>query len=582
MVSFVLLVCALIGVHAFAQDGTGNYEQTINWEPFEIQDSCDRDGISMIKGLPLYQFWDVLKGSFRTGLIGDVVFKSHPQFVSVLEKKVPKVGGKLNTAADNYAIDFSALYMYSLLALQRLMETAENLTTTYERSTGFQSRKGHNYEVVHNKSFVSKEETGQLKMVLHQRERRLELVAAALHEHYVGVESKLSLRNATKGADMQELHMMLQGGLREHFEAINESHAAKYVQLHALASEHEIQRRYRELTSLDDLHNDEVAQLHLAINVSMKALKFRATEELRVAIQQQQFEEQELLGTKSELLQAEVEEVINAFFAELYLWGQRLAADPSAAIHAAQLLLGGIGALLLALELRQLCLSVMQKLAGASYYPTVVRMSAAVDADCCRCLRWSAAVEEQVSGLVRALSSAACNQLPLPNLLVVGSSGTGKSALVKRIVREVAAACGSRAADLLMLPVCGADLLALGDAEAALFLNGLIRKHSNAQRLLIVVDDADCIVASREIQQQPQSTTAGDSDENAMSDVPAGKASTCGCLISLLAGLRENSPHIALILTARLNVSQVDPALLDRCVIMTCSCMNFLLGKTIF
>lgn len=579
MVSFVLVVCIIIGIHVFAQDETGNYGQTINWEPFEIQDSFDRDGMDIIKGLPLYQFWDVLKGSFRTGLIGDVVFKSHPQFVSVLEKKGPKVGAKLNTAADNYAVDFPALYMYSLLALQHLIEKAENLTMTYERSTGLQSEKGHSYELVYQKSFASKEETGLLKMVLHQRKRRLELFAATLQEHYAAEEGKLSLRNATKLADMQELHEVLQGGQREHFATINDSRTAKYVQLGVFANEHEIQKRYRETTSLVDQYSDEVAQLKIAINVTMKALKFRAAEELRVALQQQQFEEQELLGTKSELLQAEVEEVINAFFAELYQWGHRLAEDPSAAISAAKLLLAGVGALLLALELRQLCLSVMQKLAGASYYPTVVRMAAAdVDVGGSRDLRWCAAVEEQVAGLVRAMSTAACHQLPLPNLLVVGSSGTGKSALVKRIVGEVAAACGSRAADLRMLPVCGADLLALGDAEAALFLNELIRKHSNAHRLVIVIDDADCIVASRELhRQQPPVRPMHGNEETifGVNTLTAGRASACGCLISLLAGLRENSPHIALILTARLAISQVDSALLDRWVFYDLSVFCF-------
>lgn len=462
--------------------------------------------------------------------------------------------------------------MYSLMALKNLIYISHNLADTYELSTGLQTAKRDDFSLVRSKSFASIAELRLVKAVLEQRKRKEDIADATIQEHSNAEMVKLRFRNLTKVSHMREIHEMLSEEQLLYFGRIRESHAAKYQHLTAQLSAYEKEKLRSEGSALSDQFSDEVAQLRVALNATMAALTFRAAEELRVAMQLQKLEEEQLLGTQSELLQAEVEEVINAFFAELYQWVQMVADHPGAALTVCKLLLAGFGVLLLALELRQVCLAVMEKLTGASYLPKVVRLAKSSDGGC-RDLQWSSAVQVQVCKVVQAIAGAACNGLVLPNVLILGASGTGKSALIKRIVADVAAAAAATApsVEMQLLSVCGADLLALGDAEAALFLNDLIRKQSHSGRLVLVVDDADCIIAGRNPPQHSPLPSTGPHEEGERADNCHKQQSTSICLFSLLAGLRVNSPHILLVLAARLDVSQVDCALLDR-LVECCMC----------
>jgi hypothetical protein len=310
----------------------------------------------------------------------------------------------------------------------------------------------------------------------------------------------------------------------------------------------------------------------------MEALSYRSLQELAAANEQRSFEQDQLLATRTELLQAEVEKVIDTFFDEAYQYAAYAHDHPMASINVGRNVLVAVFLVLTLFEICNVALLVAKRLSGASYLSKVVRLGATPwwsvggarvahpTTSCDTGLSWSAATKHRLQLSLRAVSVAIVNGLPLPNVLVTGPAGSGKSSMGRVVLENMAQAAASSGARLSSLVVCGADLQALGNGGATDFLSNLICKYVNQsgkrEALVLVVDDADSIIAARgggggQQQQQQQ-------QQQGLEATSQGGGCYSGSLFALLTGLRDNSPFVSVVLTSRLAVNAVDVAILDR------------------
>lgn len=140
---------------------------------------------------------------------------------------------------------------------------------------------------------------------------------------------------------------------------------------------------------------------------------------------------------------------------------------------------------------------------------------------------------------IASISSAAGSNYNLPNLLLIGPSGCGKSHVARYIAHH---------ANIAHVTICGGDLLALG-AGAGSFLRKLLDDCGRARKssAVVVIDEADGILVNRKQLLDGQ-----------------GIILVNPSLYSILEATRCCSTRFSLILTTRLPVQEIDPALLDR------------------
>jgi hypothetical protein len=136
------------------------------------------------------------------------------------------------------------------------------------------------------------------------------------------------------------------------------------------------------------------------------------------------------------------------------------------------------------------------------------------------------------------------NRLPLPNVLLFGKAGTGKT--LSAIA--MAQACGAS-----YTIVSGSELQSLGSQAGSLFRSLLDDTRRKKEIRTIIIDDADLMITTR----ATQSINATDS----VNEV----ASVHCCLYVLLEAIRQSNLGMSIIITTSLKrISSIDSALLDR------------------
>jgi hypothetical protein len=540
---FVVLIAAVVVV-CMCASGMGMPTQ-VDWNPFDVMGVVDDTAsVNLLKSLQVHQYWDVQKGSFRTGILGERLNATHPQFVSPLTAKVSK-GGALTTV-ETLLVDQPALFMHGLSALRGLIDINNRL---YEAVTSGELGDCDGESALLNVGGPSLEELQMLRSALQKRLSTFSSAAEDIERSFAVSQRLLRESNVGSTEDYRRAHDELMALTESHLKELVLTTSQRYAALGDAQASADKSMLSIKLDLLYRDHESSITALHRQINVTMEALRYRAAEELKVALQQQQFEEVQLLATKSELLQAEVEQVINTFFAEVMHCLQQLTADPAALMTALRYGLMVAVGLLTFLEVVQMLMAVARQLAGASYLPHVRRLDAVTESPSAaeRDLSWRPEIANALDQVRASLCAAVTSSLPLPNVLISGPSGSGKSAAVRSLIQQVGLASRGQRQRSYVLEVCGADLQALGDGAATQFLNDLIRSASSRPGpLLLVVDDADAIVMAR-----------GKGE---------GHRKASGCLFALLTGLRENSVRVGMVLATRLDVSDVDESVLDRWV----------------
>jgi hypothetical protein len=186
------------------------------------------------------------------------------------------------------------------------------------------------------------------------------------------------------------------------------------------------------------------------------------------------------------------------------------------------------------------------------------------------------------------LSDAASASVPamvLKNYLFCGSPGCGKSLAVRSLMHRLQR---DHSAYLSTIMISGSDLLSLGNLSGN-YIKEMINSYLRySMPLLLVIDESDSIIVNRDMEknesadldasglsrekesENPEETavsngnTASPGEEAADSIEKNQQKLIQNTLFSLLEGLRTPSPFLSVVLITRLQLVDIDKAILDR------------------
>lgn len=106
---------------------------TPNWDVYEVlNDEVNvTQSIEYVKNIPVYHYWDVHRGGFRTGILGDKIIDKYPQFVTYSFIKNSTADPRDPISLINVTtIDTSSLFMHLLLVTQYMDQKSKNISQT--------------------------------------------------------------------------------------------------------------------------------------------------------------------------------------------------------------------------------------------------------------------------------------------------------------------------------------------------------------------------------------------------------------------------------------------------------------------
>jgi hypothetical protein len=541
-------------------------DQTINWSSFSVEELMDPgESVALIRNIQFNQYWDVTKASYRTGVLGERMKQTHPQFVSEVDKKVT-IAGKMRTAK-TFVLDSSLLSMHSLVAMQALVASEQlyrGKINVFDTTSGTESEARR---LVSADNFTSLPEQAAHKSYLQHRKSALTSSIQLQSQRTKSRLDRVALRTVQKMEVVEREHAELLAYMGHHHEKLNSTNVEKYRELQALTERIESSRLEFEVATLKTQHEAAVDQVRRSVTLALETIKFRSSEELALLHQLQDFDASLATDTKLKLIQAETREFMDAIFNEVYALTS-FVHDPWRALSLLRYFLLGATLILVLFECFQLALAAMRRLSTKSFVATVSRSTS--HSRSWTLFRWgrpeqqaslldgvllSAESRAQLCGIIDAMRVAAAQTLPLPNVLIVGPSGSGKSIISRLIIDS--RVVGSEVGNMI---VCGGDLQAMGDG-ATVFLNGVIRNCCQQRsRLILVLEEADGVVSAR----GPPTSTDGVGEGAASAKAASNNNNNNNCIFSLLAGLRENSAWISLVIVSRVAAVNIDSALLDR------------------
>lgn len=583
----------------------------INWEPFEIQGLVNSsESIHIIKSLPLYDYWDASKNSFRTGILGEKILNLYPDLITYIEKKIT-INNKVHTAG-SHVVDTSMIFLYSVSAIQYLIQLSDGIEnsiriprTIIDDNSEITAK--YNTLVNGNELFSSIPELQFKKNYLIAQCDIIQKSLDLINRQKITELEKIRYKSNLKKQVKLSIHDTIIHDLYEHHNRTSVLNRLKLQELSEIAYDMEQKKLAYEQELIRHKYKEEIMNLENEVNITMNIIAYRIEEELAMRKQQQEIEQTTIIDKKHELLKNEMEMILQTLLHECNASMELLYKDPQIVISIVKYLFIGLVVLLVTLELFQFILSTVKQLTSKRFISKQIlsteaasmmishekdddkeNVGGSICSDSGQGIRFIVNADIQFKYyLIRdSIITATRFKLPLPNILISGPSGCGKTVISQIIMNYIASSCdsyrhggsssninsdGSRSwssssnSAVQFVVICGGDLKSLG-VGASLFLTDVITKAIQQQRQTIVVlDEADDIILARSRVVVMVDNNKNDSYNNHQQNMKISKKSSGDmCLFSLLNGLRQSSQHVSVIITSRLPLSSIDNALLDR------------------
>ena len=534
------LVLLCVGLRAVAQEA--------DWSHFNVTGEADRQLCSdIVSSVQISNYWDVVKGKFRTGIIGEHVADKVPFLMLTLEKKV-SLGSGYRTFTNVQAVDFYALFHIAVVAVQHLAtaiselpmikahmpeEEFPDVSEAMALMLKFDSAMSPRCSQCHLASYVANE-----RALLQKKGELIDVKAEAIKRNALR-----NLENEKKELEeKKKLHFASHNKLST---SLDSHHAVlKSIALDKATKQYELS------TALDDANYasqeasaEVAARVEAAINEAevggaIEAVRYKYAQLGRLGVEGEG-DAARVLHAQAEAEKQASEEAIRAVVDEVSSRLSWMYTDPLLALQKGKWLLWGV-LLLVALYDLALLLPLLFLRSLDKHFivrnPLSSGRRAAQGQELLGLCDAVLAKEHRDPLVAYVLSVRRSGDGPLPNLLIAGAHGCGKTLLAHKVCEDLA---------LPFVIISESDLGAQG--WGALHLRQLLINRRS--RLVVVLDGADFIVRSRRDLKRP-----GCGRDATMSH----------CFYVLLDAIKNNCSYLSVILTTSCPLGKIDRALLDR------------------
>lgn len=542
----------------------------------DVKNVVESQSLQIIKAVPISHYFDVIRGEYRTGILGEQAEQIFPNtsLAQRVEKKITNNKDEVVTV-EIPVVDSSQVFTHLVSAIKVAAQMHDVLASNVAGFTGLQASKVENFRhILNDKEWQTAAELKGQERLIELRTERISYLIMRETEKYKNKHANQKFRLETRKQLRQERQRKLVLAIEESSRNITRVNNEKLKYLDELHREDDGLQFEHDLKELEMEHTAEINRMSMEIQGIIDSAVFRIDEEARMEREQEEHY-LKIIKAKDESRSKVIAEVIKAVFDQIATQFHVLG-DPLRVLAWAR------NGLLFAFTFILLYevvtgVGVMWKRWRRPPRVRYERAGGNMQHRSENSLKGEGLVLppptlEAIQCIGRSLAAAAQHGAPLPNVLFVGPAGTGKT----MGAREVAEASG-----LPFAVVSGADLEAHG-ALASAHLSALLR--APRAPAILVIDEPDDIVASRgravasEPLDAPQddhvlddtiSGVDGAAEREAQQPQVTGTgagASSTACFFVLLQALRMNQHRLAVVMTTSRPMSQIDSALLDRSV----------------
>jgi len=515
---------------------------------------------ALLSQLPVAYYFDALAGKFRLGLIGETLRAHGAELVSAITKRVMLKGKRKLDLQNVPVVDVHTVFMHGLSVVQGLSRQGALSSAQLSRiETGVERELQQTHDISALFEQLRDElpidvqlqvESVQLNTrwqeLLREREaERRDLKLATFRKRMAG---RLALR--------EEQHTQLLKAALKHLDDVEAIKRAGLQELANIRGEFEQSKHATEVSTLRQGLANSVRKLRGEIKSIIAATEFRVKEEVRL---EQETEEtaSKVLKAKSDMETAEIEKLVDSVSAEITKAVVFAMGNSSMMLKGAAVLLLAIISIVVVVEAATVTRSVFFQMskrnipfrfraarhAHAHTWASVLSKITQQGADIAPSpllerVVLSEPLREAFASTSRAIREAGAHGACLPYVLVRGSAGTGKSFGADALVYDAGVAYAT---------IHASEVLALGEKSALFLFDFLhrIQTKSAGAPTMVIVDGVDELVLKR----QAALDCAGFTES---------------CFYVLLQIMRNPSTQLGVILTTKLALAEVDPAILDR------------------
>jgi hypothetical protein len=553
--ALILLLGVIILGHAEVKVSVGSDKTTLvnsvrepNWEHFIDESPLDpHDAISIIKNVYFNQYWDNDRRVYRPQMVLNTELEQTLVDL-VASSSSNNNNNNNNNSSNNHRIDVPKFFTHGLTALQYLATTSNvDLTASVdivESEKAAFSLGLVRYAEELKKDWHTAAERKLEKNIIENKVDLMNVYKEQTKNRYERAKARLEHKTSARRLLREEHENLLLEKFSSLTSNLTELSAIKINRLAKAFDEFEKKNEQVELDSISAANTAELDSIRDATTLGVDAIKYRALveDEMETA----NFDlHLNMLTVQGETAIQGFELITTTFILHLQEYGSALFVDPVQLVYGLGALLAVMLSVMLAYEsglfLRTLIASWMSRRQIVQIH---TRGDGSAFSQCVRSEDLYLASKEKTRLLnyMTRLRTSAHSKQPLPNLLLTGSPGVGKS--IASAVVALEDSVDQPAVGIPVSVVNGGDLEALGRGSAS-YLRRIIENSTISDKgCIVVLDRVDGILQQRE---------SGEGHSHARD-----------CLCTLLYGIRECTEKLAVIMTTTLTINEIDTAILDR------------------
>lgn len=327
-----------------------------DWSVFEILEELPdiEESIRVVQSIPVQYFWDFHKGQFKFGILGESVEAFYPQFVTNSKMKFSVDSPVYNVTSANTEVIFSHLVLVvQYLARKIAGELGSTVNDLLAESDNFALK----IIRIANETGIEWRTANEIRT----NREVIEIKKDILTSELLRTMTRDRYRNATFHYYSEEKFKLLEVQHGHILDAIVASHARqdemeiqKQEDLMRLSEETEKKRRETQISILQHAHISAIERLAVEVQLGVKAIRFRATEEGQVDRENEDLAVH-IMQAKGESLRKGFEEIVTMLHLKATMLVQDAFDNPAFVFRYVLIVAAGLSLCIILLETAQVC-----------------------------------------------------------------------------------------------------------------------------------------------------------------------------------------------------------------------------------